>query len=104
MQMIDLMKEQVYHSNIVHSMSSDPEHKQHPLLTELETSRVAHDSGVHQREPGGSLLEHLSLLQKQMESNQTQTLNSLTDTMKEVGYSELAYLVGHLCHEGGRSL
>ena len=90
-QMIELMKEQVYHSNIVNSLTASPEQRQHPLLTELETTSLAYDSGIHQRESPTTLLDHLSLLQRQMETSQTQTANALTDTMKEVCHSHFVY-------------
>ena len=92
--MIELLKEQVYHSNVVHSMTSPPStYQQHPLLTELDTT--AHDSGIHQRELSApsTLMEQLSLMQRQMETSQSHTTQSLNDSMKEVGCTLISSLL-----------
>lgn len=76
-QMTELLKEQVYHSNLMSTLSAAPStSSEHPLLAELEQrSQDAHNP---------SLVEQISLLKSQLVTSQSQTVASLADSMKEV--------------------
>ena len=81
--MIELLKEQVYHGNIVNSLdlvSGAP----HPLLMELETVSDEHDDSMNPRTGGVTLMDQLALLQRQIESQQSQTTTVLNSSMRDV--------------------
>ncbi|ELU01994.1 hypothetical protein CAPTEDRAFT_221244 [Capitella teleta] len=75
--MTELLKEQVYHSNLMSTLSAAPStSSEHPLLAELEQrSQDAHHP---------SLIEQISLLKSQLVTSQSQTVASLADSMKEL--------------------
>ena len=75
-QMIEMLKEQVYHSTIVTSLSTDTSRRQvssQALLTDL-------DKYSHHDETANSL----ELLQQQMTSQQAQSAAALSESLKEV--------------------
>ena len=80
LQMIELLKEQVYHANIVNSMDVSGSH---PLLVELESASLDHEDSLS-RAGSVNLMDQLALLQRQIESQQNHTTIVLNSSMKEV--------------------
>ena len=83
-QMIELLKEQVYHGNIVNSMDVNGQQPPHPLLIELETASEDHEQSMAPGQQRVTLMDQLQLLQKQIESQQSQTTNTLNTSMRDV--------------------
>ena len=85
--MIELLKEQVYHCNIVNSMDIHSQNAPHPLLVELETASDEHeDSTAPHSGPRVTLMDQLALLQRQIESQQSQTTTALNSSMRDVSF------------------
>lgn len=86
--MIELLKEQVYHTSVIQSMSSPPEYTSHPLLMEMDSAKKSL-SECSQAKSSGGVVEQLSLLQSQMMSSQSETVAALANSMKEVLHAAL---------------
>ena len=91
--MIELMKEQVYHGNIVNGMETD--RALSPVLAELQLSQEDHDTSMAQTGKT-QIVDHLSLLQKQLTAQQNHTTMQLQNTLKEVWRSKTFFWVN--CH------
>ena len=52
LQVIEVLKEQVYHSSVVTSLMSHDRNSSHPLLTQLEESCEKHEENVAGKAPG----------------------------------------------------
>ena len=82
--MIELLKEQVYHSNVVNSMCDPATTPVHPLMMQLESSSSDHETNVSGMQRSNSLIDHLALLQSQLQAQQSQQAAVLSGSLKEV--------------------
>ncbi len=83
--MIELLKEQVYHSNIVNNMSEANKPTKQPLLDELQST-----PGSQMTAQAGSdvnIVHQLTLLQQQIEAQQLHATSALNSQLREVGFT-----------------
>ena len=89
--MIELLKEQVYHGNVVSSMDKD----KYPELQELHMTSADH-AAIMADTGATSIMDQLALLHHQIISQQNQSTSQLNDSLKEVSNSCLGVINEHV--------